>query len=150
MSSLLLDWARTNCWVNNRVAGDLKCSYDEERAYRPFLQTTYIQHQSVITVVPFMMTWQITIYDNTMCFASFGSEGKRKHFTAGCTVSCHDDKLRCNQWQFCQNDEILVHDVIKWKHFPRSWPFVQGIHRSPVNSTHKGQWRRALMFSWSE
>ena len=38
-------------------------------------------------------------------------------------------------------------DIIKWKHFPRYWPFVQGIHRSPVNSPHKGQWRRALMFS---
>ena len=24
-------------------------------------------------------------------------------------------------------------DVIKWKHFPRYWPFVRGIHRSPVN-----------------
>ena len=40
------------------------------------------------------------------------------------------------------------HDnVIKWKHFPRYWPFVRGIHRSPVNSVHKGRWRRALMFS---
>ena len=38
-------------------------------------------------------------------------------------------------------------DVIKWKHFPRYWPFVRGIHRSPVNSPHKGQWRRALMFT---
>ena len=38
-------------------------------------------------------------------------------------------------------------DVIKWKHFPRDWPFVRGIHRSPVNSPHKGQWRGALMFS---
>ena len=38
-------------------------------------------------------------------------------------------------------------DVIKWKHFPRYWSFVRGIHRSPVNSLHKGQWRRALMFS---
>ena len=38
-------------------------------------------------------------------------------------------------------------DVIKWKHFPRNWPFVRGIHRSPVNFPHKGQWRRALMFS---
>ena len=28
-------------------------------------------------------------------------------------------------------------DVIKWKHFPRYWPFVQVIHRSPVNSPHK-------------
>ena len=38
-------------------------------------------------------------------------------------------------------------DVIKWKHFPRHWPFVRGIHRSPVNSPHKGQWRGSLMFS---
>ena len=38
-------------------------------------------------------------------------------------------------------------DVIKWKHFPRYWPFVQGIHRPPVHSPHKCQWRGALMFS---
>ena len=38
-------------------------------------------------------------------------------------------------------------DVIKWKHFPRYWPFVRGIHRSPVNSPHKGQWRGALILS---
>ena len=38
-------------------------------------------------------------------------------------------------------------DVIKWKHFSRYWPYVRGIHRSPVNSPHKGQWRGALMFS---
>ena len=37
-------------------------------------------------------------------------------------------------------------DVIKWKHSPRHWPFVRRIHRSPVNSPHKGQWRGALMF----
>ena len=41
----------------------------------------------------------------------------------------------------------LDDDVIKWKHFPRYWTFVRGIHRSPVNSPHKGQWRGALMFS---
>ena len=38
-----------------------------------------------------------------------------------------------------------------WRHqmetFPRYRPFVRGIHRSPVNSLHKGQWRGALMFS---
>ena len=38
-------------------------------------------------------------------------------------------------------------DVIKWKHFPRHWSFLRGIHRSPVNSLHKSQWRGALMFS---
>ena len=40
-----------------------------------------------------------------------------------------------------------VYNVIKRKHFPRYWPFVRGIHRSPINSPHKGQWRGALVFS---
>ena len=31
--------------------------------------------------------------------------------------------------------------------FPHYWPFVRGIHRSSLNSPHKGQWRGALMFS---
>ena len=40
-----------------------------------------------------------------------------------------------------------LHDnVIKWKHFPRYWPFVRGIHRSPLDSPHKGQWHAALTF----
>ena len=38
-------------------------------------------------------------------------------------------------------------EVINWKHFPCYWPFVRGIHQSPVDSPHKGQWRGALMFS---
>ena len=50
----------------------------------------------------------------------------------------------------CRVCFLTVHthdDVIKWKHFPRYWPFVRGIHRSPVKSPHNGQWRGALMFS---
>ena len=43
---------------------------------------------------------------------------------------------------------ILLHnDVNKWKHFPRYWPFVRGIHRSSVISPHKGHWRGVLIFS---
>ena len=43
---------------------------------------------------------------------------------------------------------MLLHDdVIEWKHFPPYWPFVWGIHRSPVNSPHKVQWPWPLMFS---
>ena len=30
--------------------------------------------------------------------------------------------------------------------FPRYWPFVGGIHRWPVDSPKKGQWRGTLMF----
>ena len=77
-----------------------------------------------------------------------------------CWWPCHVVRHQAIIW----NNDDLVHwrlyassspkplpdphdDVIKWKHFPRYWPFVRGIHRSPVNSSHKGQWRGALMFS---
>ena len=62
-------------------------------------------------------------------------------------------------WPFCAENDInpsqpitmrihIIHDdVIIWKHFPRYWPVVRGIHSSPVNSPHNGQWRGALMFS---
>ena len=62
--------------------------------------------------------------------------------------------IRRNQSNIAQrtHDELITSrrfhdDVIKWKHFLRYWPFVRGIHKSPVNSLHKGQWRGALMFS---
>ena len=48
-------------------------------------------------------------------------------------VSCSDLIMRVH------------HDVIKWKHYPRYWPIVRGIHRSAVNSPHKCQRREALM-----
>ena len=41
---------------------------------------------------------------------------------------------------------VIHDDLIKWKRFPRNWPFVRGIHRSPIYSPHKGQWRGALIF----
>ena len=47
----------------------------------------------------------------------------------------------------CDSFWVLHDDVIRWKHLMRYWPFVRVIHRSPANSPHKGQWRRALMFS---
>ena len=48
----------------------------------------------------------------------------------------------------CAFVPLFLHDgVIKWKYFPCHWPFVRRIHRSPVNSPHKGQWSGALMLS---
>ena len=43
----------------------------------------------------------------------------------------------CNKpHEFCENDNTTGttkhDDVIRWKHFPRFWPFVRGIHRSPT------------------
>ena len=52
---------------------------------------------------------------------------------------------------WCHNQDIIIlhchDDVIKWKHFPRYWPFVRGIQQSPVNSPHKCHWHGTLMFS---
>ena len=53
----------------------------------------------------------------------------------------------CKNYGKLSGAERWHDDVIKWKHFPRNWPFVRGIHRSPLNSPHKGKWRGALMFS---
>ena len=46
-----------------------------------------------------------------------------------------------------KNTPYIHDDAINLKHFPRYWPFVLGIQRSPVNSPHKGQWRGALVSS---
>ena len=60
------------------------------------------------------------------------------------TFICQAAKIRTSPhvWKWPLRD-----DVIKWEHFSRYWPFVQWIHRSSVNSPHKGQWRVALIFS---
>ena len=55
--------------------------------------------------------------------------------------------MRTSGSQVTPTVSTIHDDVIKWKHFPRYWPLVRGIHRSPVNSPHKGQWRGALRFS---
>ena len=64
-----------------------------------------------------------------------------------------DGKLDYRLINMCENgSDMMMHQmetfstssngnifhVIKWKHFPRNLPFVQGIHWSwPVNSPHK-------------
>ena len=68
-----------------------------------------------------------------------------------------DESITNTETQFVQattSSSLMAHggldchdDVIKWTHFPHYWPFVRGIHRWPVNSPQKGQWRGALMFS---
>ena len=96
--------------------------------------------------------WQVTwdgtedtvhIQNNRWWMISIGMQRKwhwmRQYLT--------DNPAVTNDWE---NNILYMHvhdDVIKWKHFLRYWLFVWGIHRSPVNSPHKGHWRGALMFS---
>ena len=70
--------------------------------------------------------WMTSVISKMGCYLRSWSQMKHVHHSIN--TSNHDD-------------------IIKWKHFPRYWPFMRGIHWSPVNSPHKGQWRGALMFS---
>ena len=64
------------------------------------------------------------------------------------TYPCHNSNSGLFQL-FRWNRPLMAYhdDVIIWEHFPRNWPFVRGIHLSPVDFPHKGQWRGASMFT---
>ena len=52
--------------------------------------------------------------------------------------------------QFEKVDMTFSHDdVIKWKHFPRNWPFVRGIHRSRWIPQTKASDTELWCFLWS-
>ena len=68
-------------------------------------------------------------------------------------VHCLNKKILGLRWVSTIHLYLVIHfhtsiwDDMIWKHFPRYWPFVSGIHRSPVYSPHKAQWRGALIVS---
>ena len=52
-------------------------------------------------------------------------------------------------WNLLRRGQIIGHHdgVIKWKHFPRNWPFVRGIHRSRwIPHTHRSVTRSFDVF----
>ena len=83
--------------------------------------------------------WQVMQNFNVLCV----STSCWKSWRAVGDLICHDALVM----SLCKYLSILHDDAIKWKHFPHNCLFVRGIHRSPVNSLNKGQWRGALMFS---
>ena len=66
----------------------------------------------------------------------------RCHLAKANSVMSHDDVI---------NGNIFCLLALCWGNPPviGVWPFEKGIHCSPVNFPHKGQWRGALMFSLS-
>ena len=77
--------------------------------------------------------------DNSRCRL-----GAARHST---NVSCLAGPVCISSYRPTQDERARI----LWRHqmeiFPRYWSFVRWIHRSPVNSSHKGQWRGALMLS---
>ena len=49
----------------------------------------------------------------------------------------------------CDNNIPYHDDVIKWRHFPRNWPFVRGIHRSRWIPHTKASDAELWCFLWS-
>ena len=57
------------------------------------------------------------------------------------------DFIFMKQWWLTSLQIHTLDYVIKWKHFQRYWPFVRGIHQSPVNSPHKASDAELWLFS---
>ena len=98
----------------------------------------------------FMVVVMLLIYAVLHCLYSVGNKittTTTKTQIGGCyswlvnSIFIH----RSITWDY--NTDIYHDNVTKWEHFPRYWPFVWGIHWSPVNSPYTGHWRGALMFS---
>ena len=52
-----------------------------------------------------------------------------------------------------ENDGSSLWPIRTWRHRVTQagyWPLVRGIHRSPVISPYRGQWRGALMFTFNK
>ena len=62
-------------------------------------------------------------------------------------IMCKKLKLSCHAMFISKKIAKRIGVILKSTHFPRYWPFGQGIHRSPGNFQQKCQWRGALMFS---
>ena len=89
------------------------------------------------------------IFPNTIWFKSPGKRANSLLPGSSNVIRVLPKTMICRVLINFPMDEIVAFhdDVIKWKQFPRYWPFAWGIHRSQVNSPRNYQWRGALMFS---
>ena len=150
--------ARTNCWTKTRMAGDLRHhnAHVTSLKYNPNKTKPHAIVWRLMNVTASGITGISTVCSTTC-------EAISKDSTKSLPVLCegihqspiyspHDGLImRKASWRHWRYDTFRIINTSwwrhKWNHFPRYWPFVRGIHRSPVNSPHKGQWRGALMFS---
>ena len=129
---------RHNQWTPSELA--LKGTVTHSRAdYTGFLRASILQHAEKVLRA-------------NRYFASFACTSRVGCKVPACLlrvsyVACAPHPEMARESYVLDADNICNDDVIKWKHFPRNWPFMRAIHRSPVNSPHKGQWRGALVFS---
>ena len=115
-----------------------------------YLGATYLL-ASTIFLFTLSMCWAPMALQSCLCYQSTAT-----HLTFLYCCSSYNSVVNSSTLTWLHNLMYIqpLHlsrfhdDVIKSKPFLRYWPFVRRIHRSPVNSPHKGQWRGALMFSF--
>ena len=133
--------ARRNGYVNKRDAGDFR----RYRAHYDVTVMTSVYSTSISTDYGLSLFGTKPLSKLSVCKMYNVGHFARPQFIRFSHVG---DWRAPYNWVSTSHAKILNHDdVIKWKYFPRYWPFVRGIHRWPVNSPHKGQWCGALMFS---
>ena len=130
-------------WVNNGEAGDL-------RRHRAHYDVTVIK--KILDGLHKLIFIKQGNHDGCLISAIYArfihSVSIYMRYSVKISIEFMKWGVEVGVFRDIQVKNMAAHDdVIKWKHFPRYWPFVRGIHRSPVNSPHKGQWRGALMFS---
>ena len=127
----------------NKVGGLLQTTFSfHSRHFQPnFLQWNLLQfNQNVIEVYCYQSNLQSIVTGLGNCVAPYRWQAFvwKNNYQVKFIVVIRTEWVKVS---------VPHYDVIKWKHFPRYWPFVREIHRSPVNFPHKGQWRGALMFT---
>ena len=75
---------------------------------------------------------------------TLGIMNRQKKYLPFSAMKLMYDSLSLSHLQFGIHD-----DVIKWKHFPRNWPFVRGIHRSRWIPHTKASDAELWCFLWS-
>ena len=110
-----------------------------------------VKHECVLTSLPVLQRFcsafsNLTNFERSHAWLCIMHVWYFPHLMQHSDFQNYTLKINAIIWH-CKKIPITRDDVIKWKNFPRYWSFVRGIHWSPLNSPHKGQWCRALMFS---
>ena len=112
-----------------------------QKSLRPLTYTLHFCYNTVI----FPKSTHKKIHQSYSVVRSLGIFIVSSKFRPAYLLRKRGNFIECAEKSASPTWRRSVHDVIKWKHFPLNWPFVRGIHRSPVNSPGRG----ALMFLWS-
>ena len=105
-----------------------------------------VRSMLIILHLPTLMWQEMSLSAWGIKQYGFMSQSRRKTYVAASICRYYIYNLKSNPCNLYLGDANMA--INTWlrhqmRHFPRYWPFVRGIHRSPL----KSQWHGALMFS---